>query len=123
MMRRPPRSKRTDPLFPYTTLFRSAVEALGAAVGLQFGVATARADRRRCLDEQFHLGLGRDHGADIAPVEHRAAGLAREAALALRSEENTSELQSLMRNSSAVLCLKNIMSKSQLILQNNGTHN
>src|SRR3546814_4491741 len=74
MIRRPPRSTRTDTLFPYTTLFRSHAAAL----------------RRR--------GPGRRCGE--WPPDHpgRAAGA--------RSEEHTSELQSLMRISYAVFCLK-----------------
>src|SRR3546814_6023599 len=74
MIRRPPRSTRTDTLFPYTTLFRSLVD-------LADGVADAadRGDRA--------LGRRLDR-AD------------------LRSEEHTSELQSLMRISYAVFCLK-----------------
>src|SRR3546814_5352466 len=77
MIRRPPRSTRTDTLFPYTTLFRSL-----------FRGARARGGRNSLL-----LNAGDDAGADGA------------AALA-RSEEHTSELQSLMRISYAVFCLK-----------------
>src|SRR3546814_5413647 len=87
MIRRPPRSTRTDTLFPYTTLFRSARFAHRVAAG--------HGRRRRDLDGfQRVLALtarstGRDHP--------RRAG---------RSEEHTSELQSLMRISYAVFCLK-----------------
>src|SRR3546814_5212255 len=78
MIRRPPRSTRTDTLFPYTTLFRSLVD--GA-----FG--TGRADP--------HPGAVRhDPQAPRSRQERR------------RSEEHTSELQSLMRISYAVFCLK-----------------
>src|SRR3546814_10053142 len=72
MIRRPPRSTRTDTLFPYTTLFRSALVELahgGAVRGLHF------------VGVDLKLRLG-------------------------RSEEHTSELQSLMRISYAVFCLK-----------------
>src|SRR3546814_5598373 len=82
MIRRPPRSTRTDTLFPYTTLFRSA--AIGPA---------RRRLRRRRADRAVERR--RDVG------RHRAAG-----AGAHRSEEHTSELQSLMRISYAVFCLK-----------------
>src|SRR3546814_4759218 len=86
MIRRPPRSTRTDTLFPYTTLFRSL------RVGAQ------RADRpcnREFRDRnRFHL---------IAPGAHRAS---RHHDISKRSEEHTSELQSLMRISYAVFCLK-----------------
>src|SRR3546814_3990983 len=73
-IRRPPRSTRTDTLFPYTTLFRSCVSAAGSPTGFgsrPSGSATSSSYRRCC-----------------------------------RSEEHTSELQSLMRISYAVFCLK-----------------
>src|SRR3546814_3679270 len=79
MIRRPPRSTRTDTLFPYTTLFRS---------GVRPAVETRAGGHRRRL-----LGHLRRTGA----AEVRDAG---------RSEEHTSELQSLMRISYAVFCLK-----------------
>src|SRR3546814_966746 len=71
MIRRPPRSTRTDTLFPYTTLFRSG--------GILVVAMVARYQRHTCF---FHQCLGS------------------------RSEEHTSELQSLMRISYAVFCLK-----------------
>src|SRR3546814_10190210 len=76
MMRRPPRSTRTDTLFPYTTLFRSAFFSLAAP-------RLVRAVRA------------------LWPSSRIADRLAPD-----RSEEHTSELQSLMRISSAVFCLK-----------------
>src|SRR3546814_1309642 len=90
MIRRPPRSTRTDTLFPYTTLFRSARRDRHRRrlVGLW-----RRCDcRRREFHHQARLFGGRagQHGR-----HHRA-----------RSEEHTSELQSLMRISYAVFCLK-----------------
>src|SRR3546814_1417102 len=75
MIRRPPRSTRTDTLFPYTTLFRSPS-------------ATARACWRTC-------------DASSARVSRRRRTRGHH-----RSEEHTSELQSLMRISYAVFCLK-----------------
>src|SRR3546814_1138211 len=96
MIRRPPRSTRTDTLFPYTTLFRSI----------------ARKARRR--DEQ--LGdMNRPHDRETTarrieieePFLQRGRILAgRTACQIRRSEEHTSELQSLMRISYAVFCLK-----------------
>src|SRR3546814_7942691 len=80
MIRRPPRSTRTDTLFPYTTLFRSAARW-----------ALARL-RRRDHDRAVALG----HGEAVDPL----------ARCQHRSEEHTSELQSLMRISYAVFCLK-----------------
>src|SRR3546814_6557110 len=82
MIRRPPRSTRTDTLFPYTTLFRS-----GFAAGMpDVGGHTHRRHQR--------LGVG--------ILDPRGAGSGGDC----RSEEHTSELQSLMRISYAVFCLK-----------------
>src|SRR3546814_8677107 len=89
MIRRPPRSTRTDPLFPYTTLFRSQ-------------------DRRRRLPPVGRRRSRRDHEA-FRPRRGRRRGLHaadRHAQRQSRSEEHTSELQSLMRISYAVFCLK-----------------
>src|SRR3546814_1911127 len=102
MMRRPPRSTRTDTLFPYTTRFRS-VDAggrrTGAAVG---GLSSALVLNDRPAAAGRKAG---EHSARFAASVHRIAATARMKALA-RSEEHTSELQSLMRISYAVFCLK-----------------
>src|SRR3546814_4463079 len=123
MIRRPPRSTRTDTLFPYTTLFRSAVlsSARGEShagrmgrngVGDQAGRGRCARSRRRCplrLRLQGHSVL--DHlqqaGAGFAMLLLQPR-LAEEPAETPpgRSEEHTSELQSLMRISYAVLCFK-----------------
>src|SRR3546814_3404679 len=90
MIRRPPRSTRTDTLFPYTTLFRSPAPSLRAP-------ARNGCPRRGCA-----RSCAREPPATRAP-----ATLADPAATACeRSEEHTSELQSLMRISYAVFCLK-----------------
>src|SRR3546814_3028058 len=103
MIRRPPRSTRTDTLFPYTTLFRSP-GAGGAGRGIRvrrgIGAVTGRAGGRapRAGDDR---GCGRSvRVADVRGAVGPAA-LGR-----VRSEEHTSELQSLMRISYAVFCLK-----------------
>src|SRR3546814_8557248 len=83
MIRRPPRATRTDTLFPYTTLFRSILDK-----------ADAREVLGRCL--AVDLGTVRRHDRLVRPRR-----------LATRSDEHTSELQSLMRISYAVFCLKN----------------
>src|SRR3546814_1483640 len=86
MIRRPPRSTRTDTLFPYTTLFRS----------------------RRLRDIEIARPQDPRRPRRVVP-ELRAAGFRRHphrAAARGRSEEHTSELQSLMRISYAVFCLK-----------------
>src|SRR3546814_1001640 len=93
MIRRPPRATRTDTLFPYTTLFRSPLEA--RAPGL------VERDDLPVQHEVVHREPA-ERGHDLGVA--RADRLAR-AALE-RSEEHTSELQSLMRISYAVFCLK-----------------
>src|SRR3546814_3113923 len=95
MIRRPPRSTRTDTLFPYTTLFRSS-RALAA---LQF-VATPVRTVLRILGHI--LGFGPLDQRRFARQLHDLYEQRRK----LRSEEHTSELQSLMRISYAVFCLK-----------------
>src|SRR3546814_3582866 len=90
MIRRPPRSTRTDTLFPYTTLFRSLGAAPSAARGADAGRQPAPGV----------LPRGTAGRSDAGPA--RLAGRAPDA----RSEEHTSELQSLMRISYAVFCLK-----------------
>src|SRR3546814_10047651 len=105
MIRRPPRSKRTDTLFPYTTLFRSNVIAK-PRLGEVEGYVQASYGRFNEANVQgaVNLPLG-----SIAAV--RASGLYSRIDdywdnLYPRSEEHTSELQSLMRISYAVCCLK-----------------
>src|SRR3546814_4987622 len=94
MIRRAPRSTRTDTLFPYTTLFRSANidEHRGAIVGDGIGDQREDADR------------GRLHHQPDDAQQHRRQRLQQRRER--RSEEHTSELQSLMRISYAVFCLK-----------------
>src|SRR3546814_12836119 len=98
MILRPPRSTRTDTLFPYTTLFRSHVAGLPAAVRCQFrrAGAGARLDRSR-------PGRARRNPDPQRRDDRRGCP---RAGLVARSEEHTSELQSLMRISYAVFCLK-----------------
>src|SRR3546814_8798115 len=97
MIRRPPRSTRTDTLFPYTTLFRSV-----AAVDDR-GVIVVREQRR--IERRRAPGDAVDHRVLLILGDEQIVG--READLPrIRSEEHTSELQSLMRISYAVFCLK-----------------
>src|SRR3546814_17888582 len=96
MIRRPPRSTRTDTLFPYTTLFRST--------GGQPDFRTASAVAGQPLwRQQAH---GRNDPARLCPRLWPAFGVAAVFQCRRRSEEHTSELQSLMRISYAVFCLK-----------------
>src|SRR3546814_5494370 len=101
MIRRPPRSTRTDTLFPYTTLFRSLELA---------GDPDAFA---RAAEELTAVGLGHrlhHYPAQLSGGEQQRVAIARGVApgptIIFRSEEHTSELQSLMRISYAVFCLK-----------------
>src|SRR3546814_9217834 len=121
MIRRPPRATRTDTRFPYTTLFRSDAES-GQAVGIHARALQRCAEAR--VDQAMHEEERREQQrvADqeeaerVLAVDERqgAAQVDRQAVLAAvgrqrdgRSEEHTSELQSLMRISYAVFCLKN----------------
>src|SRR3546814_8670091 len=88
MIRRPPRSTRTDTLFPYTTLFRSGQDT------------SVQIRRRHQIELLEHLAAHRLHGALVDTELQGDAGVGP------RSEEHTSELQSLMRISYAVFCLK-----------------
>src|SRR3546814_4534570 len=100
MRRRPPRSTRTDTLFPYTTLFRSGLPAGNTAV--------SHPHRQEHLRKAEKLSL-------VCLCEQKN-GRARSP----RSEEHTSELQSLMRISYAVFCLKK---KNKTIQNHYNTHN
>src|SRR3546814_4996248 len=96
MIRRPPRSTRTDTLFPYTTLFRSALSDRSAARGpLGRSAGGIHRGRRRLGDQRPRGAL--EPAARVRPRSRRSGQ---------RSEEHTSELQSLMRISYAVFCLK-----------------
>src|SRR3546814_3788945 len=88
MIRRPPRSTRTDTLFPYTTLFRSHTFGWGVLGVLAFSGELVRQ---------------RDLGHSWVKAWFRAIP---HCLVLARSEEHTSELQSLMRISYAVFCLK-----------------
>src|SRR3546814_2861373 len=101
MIRRPPRATRTDTLFPYTTLFRSLGVQPGQ--GRTAGAARAAAVRpAQGLDARYRRP-GRGRG-DRDRIQEQ--GRHREAQGQARSEEHTSELQSLMRISYAVFGLK-----------------
>src|SRR3546814_7286740 len=99
MIRRPPRSTRTYTLFPYTTLFQSITAAIDVVTGAIHWTACSiafsllvfsfRTERCTCTGVTWDM-IAR------TPANDRS----------LRSEEHTSELQSLMRNSYAVFCLK-----------------
>src|SRR3546814_7276785 len=90
MIRRPPRSTRTDTLFPYTTLFRSQSERRSNPLPLPADSYV-----------RSHMTAGTSHSRRRG--EPREQGCP---SMRFRSEEHTSELQSLMRISYAVFCLK-----------------
>src|SRR3546814_7028207 len=95
MIRRPPRSTRTDTLLPYTTLFRS-VDAPDRGAGPLGG--------KRVEPVEGLAGFrGAESGLEQAALEGVAVA---DEVRVFRSEEHTSELQSLMRISYAVFCLK-----------------
>src|SRR3546814_13407987 len=115
MIRRPPRSTRTDTLFPYTTLFRSSRLRLGQMAIEGLPALTIVASKRVWVEANFKEtelakmlpGQRAEIRIDAYPdlklnghVESLGAGTGS------RSEEHTSELQSLMRISYAVFCLK-----------------
>src|SRR3546814_6881132 len=134
MIRRPPRSTRTDTLFPYTTLFRSkssrkhgsqlqlqlsiVIDVVGALPPVTSTWQEVACPARRAMDRQMAapcpswpdglMGGDKPHVQGEIRTRHKSARrLARSRTLQIpRSEEHTSELQSLMRISYAVFCLK-----------------
>src|SRR3546814_4262654 len=107
MRRRPPRSTRTDTLFPYTTLFRS------------YGPAPRRA---ACARSTTRRRPGCRWGSPIMCSTAACTGRRWNKDNRRRSEEHTSELQSLMRNSYAVFCLKNKNNNTQNDRQQQYSH-
>src|SRR3546814_7440761 len=105
MTRPPPRSTRTDTLFPYTTLFRSGPSLKGNLRGVPFDAD--QIDGAMRVRIVFDDALGRRDADGNAYISHFFEPLA-------RSEEHTSELQSLMRISYAVFCLKKTKQKQHI---------
>src|SRR3546814_5801743 len=108
MIRRPPRSTRTDTLFPYTTLFRSQI-GYGLPHRLRCGCTGLLVEACSRLKLLLFAGwvIGgaalKDKCAHVLQV---TLGRGQGSRTSCRSEEHTSELQSLMRISYAVFCLK-----------------
>src|SRR3546814_3047687 len=97
MIRRPPRSTRTDTLFPYTTLFRS------------FPLLFCRVGTNNVVEVDFiesHAAVLHCQVRHVAIEGENVFGNVLHLVIGQRSEEHTSELQSLMRISYAVFCLK-----------------
>src|SRR3546814_6188341 len=104
MILRPPRSTRTDTLFPYTTLFRSHLE--------QFSASDLHCVTHAGAQLRWSLSASRNTSRRQSITRNRCVG-------AIRSEEHTSELQSLMRISYAVFCLKKKKNKTHRLNRNN----
>src|SRR3546814_3846307 len=119
MLRRPPRSTRTDTLFPYTTLFRSAFAALALLHPLAGDdIIDHLGDVGRMVAHAFQI-LGDEQqmralGNMLRIFHHEGHQGEKDAVVEIvdRSEEHTSELQSLMRISYAVFCLKKKKTKT-----------
>src|SRR3546814_5614925 len=115
MIRRPPRSHRTDTLFPYTTLFRSSPSSMVALGSFSEGLRTKVLPQAMATGS-IHSGTmaGKLNGVMptqtpsgcISELESMSRPTLEENSPLSRSEEHTSELQSLMRSSYAVFCLK-----------------
>src|SRR3546814_977153 len=109
MKRRPPKSTRTDTLFPYTTLFRSAQPRDAAQRAFPAGDAAGDAAEHGIADLVPIAVVDRFEAVDVDQQQRRGqivVARAFEQGGHARSEEHTSELQSLMRISYAVFCLK-----------------
>src|SRR3546814_9253559 len=141
MIRRPPRSTRTDTLFPYTTLFRSETVEVDVQEAQQRfaehrekyedqpgdddganrhrpALLRARARRQAGIDRRAARWIDDDEQSDEGrdeKIDHGCFGAATRSSMtvAIRSEEHTSELQSLMRISYAVFCLKKKTKKKE----------
>src|SRR3546814_2275098 len=124
MIRRPPRSTRTDTLFPYTTLFRS-IAITDATIKIEH-IRSAQNDAGRAHEcdpapRLIDADKRQQFAHEIAGARktYRSHGKEQEKHGITRSEEHTSELQSLMRNSYAVFCLKKKKKKQKQIQQSN----
>src|SRR3546814_5333153 len=126
MVPRPPVSARTDPLLPYPPLFLSSwlyrkrypsVQPLPAQEGRRAGTVGAFGQLPQERQHHLHRRSGpEDRSRDVAHPELRPQVLERnQGSAVLRSEEHTSELQSLMRISYAVFCLKKKNNKEHTI--------
>src|SRR3546814_7530756 len=111
MIRRPPRTTRTDTLFPYTTLFRSKVGAVSRVQESSISIGSTSTDLPSLTET-----VATSCGCTIIETGSNCA-IAR-----ARSEEHTSELQSLMRISYAVFCLKKKQTKNHILSNHHNTY-
>src|SRR3546814_5689244 len=108
MLRRPPRSTLTDTLFPYTTLFRSfRLRHAGASAQVATAIGVSRFVLERITAQGYFSGARQHVVHNCTPANPGQGSKPRQR----RSEEHTSELQSLMRISYAVFCLKKTQNK------------
>src|SRR3546814_6896679 len=125
MIRRPPRSTRTDTRFPYTTLFRSLEQAVGwveptakPIVRLRprlrdDGLTSFAVESRCALPILRSLCTSHDrHSSRLEPILRERQNLQY-----MRSDEHTYEITSLMSNSYAVFCLKKQLNRDEPIIQ------
>src|SRR3546814_9898233 len=117
MILRPPRTTRTDTRFPYTTLFRSLGIPL---VGGHYAAAAVDIARPSLAHRPLPGGMAQLQSYDAVVID-TVASLG--ASAFMRSEEHTSELQSLMRISYAVFCLKKKTTIHTTLTISNNTHN
>src|SRR3546814_6294330 len=131
IIRRPPRSTRTDTLFPYTTLFRSCPPSRYLRQG---PAGAARCSRRHCHCVRTDLRRRKATSAQARQVPRSRKAHVHQCGsvrgvrrllgpVQLRSEEHTSELQSLMRISYAVFCLKKKKKTTRINNSNKTTQN
>src|SRR3546814_2453894 len=122
MIRRPPRSTRTYALFPYTTLFRSSVGPVSESTHSRIADEALAAELAQAAGAILlgirAEGLGVDDGRELGRRGDKAA----DSYILDRSEEHTSELQSLMRSSYAVFCLKKKTTRNKYQKQTHYTH-
>src|SRR3546814_2615313 len=116
MIRRPPRSTRTDTLFPYTTLFRSCLQRCPASYSPQgYGSPIERYYRFSASYRSIGSKLTSPSATNMGSKNLLWSMSSEKTYSGRRSEEHTSELQSLMRISYAVFCLKKKRLKDRLI--------
>src|SRR3546814_13669 len=115
MIRRPPRSTRTDTLFPYTTLFRSHLSTSLTQKAIFLTLSPYSAKCFATTESLFKLDVSRIFTSSCFIRQVIVSSVF---VVATRSEEHTSELQSLMRISYAVFCLKkkNILDLNKQLL-------
>src|SRR3546814_5041006 len=111
MIRRPPRSTRTDTLFPYTTLVRS-LDYLPRALAARDTRGLIKLVAERTTKRLLGAHILAPEGADA--IQTAALAIKHGMTYIERSEEHTSELQSLMRISYAVFCLKTKKQKTKI---------